>query len=344
MVRSAGWTRRNPVRDPGGRPERRPLTPPRGVIDEDAGVVGLRRERETPLRVACARARHSSLSDRPAGRRGRLVVRSTTSGSFAHTRVGRYSRSWKPMDGGGPVGRAPTNWICVVSRARRRRDPLLRIGHAQGLRPRPWPARSLTGWPVAVPGAERGCEPGTPYLAPDGTIYVAGDKFSALSPDGVALSGWPHRPTSQVSAPCFDSECFGGPVAGGAHRSRRHRIRRALWQTDPSGVRGGGGRARSPGSAEAGMALPRAVRCVHCSVGASVSPDGRLIIRGGDQLLSVQYSLQIVSRIERCSDGPPSALRLPMRDILVVIRRLALGAAVLSALAVPVGAILLVSR
>ena len=32
------------------------------------------------------------------------------------------------------------------------------------------------GWPVVVPGAGNGCGPETPHMAPDGTIYVLGER------------------------------------------------------------------------------------------------------------------------------------------------------------------------
>ena len=61
------------------------------------------------------------------------------------------------------------------------------------------------GWPVLVPGAAGGCGPPTPHIGRDGTIFVAGDALAALTPDGIALSGWPFRPAEQVSPPCLDS-------------------------------------------------------------------------------------------------------------------------------------------
>ncbi len=142
------------------------------------------------------------------------------------------------------------------------------------------------GWPVAVPGAANLCGPATPYLAPDGTIYVAGDEFSALSPDGLALSGWPYRPTSQVSAPCFDTECFGGPAVGGpiAPDGTAYVI---AYQTDPSGIRAEVVALDRQGRLKPGWPYRVPFDANTVSVGASVSPDGRLIIRGGDQLLAL---------------------------------------------------------
>ena len=49
------------------------------------------------------------------------------------------------------------------------------------------------GWPVAVPGSANGCGSPSPYLAPDGTIYVLGDHVEARSSDGRARPGWPYR-------------------------------------------------------------------------------------------------------------------------------------------------------
>jgi hypothetical protein len=75
------------------------------------------------------------------------------------------------------------------------------------------------GWPVAVPAAIGGCGPASPYLAPDGTIfvlasdYVLGSEVVARSPNGRPLPGWPYRPAGQLSLPCLDIDCDGHHVA-----------------------------------------------------------------------------------------------------------------------------------
>jgi hypothetical protein len=74
------------------------------------------------------------------------------------------------------------------------------------------------GWPVAVPGAIGGCGPASPYLGPDGTIYVladhypAGSEVRAQSPDGRSRPGWPYHTTSGLSLPCLDIDCPGHHV------------------------------------------------------------------------------------------------------------------------------------
>lgn len=142
------------------------------------------------------------------------------------------------------------------------------------------------GWPVPVPGAGGGCGPVTPRVAPDGTIYVAGDEFWALSGDGAALPGWPYRPASQVDAPCFDSECLGGPAANAiapdgtlyvvVHHSDQARIRAEVVAIDRHGRLKAGWPYHVPFDAST----------VEVGVHA-VSGDGHVFIRGGDQLLAL---------------------------------------------------------
>ena len=142
------------------------------------------------------------------------------------------------------------------------------------------------GWPVLVPGAANGCGPGTPHVAPDGTVYVAGDELAALSPNGVALSGWPYRPATQVSPPCLDSECFGGPAVGGiiAPDGTPYVV---VHQADPSGVRAEVIALDREGRIKAGWPYRVPFDANAITVWASASPDGRLFVRGGDQLLAL---------------------------------------------------------
>jgi outer membrane protein assembly factor BamB len=71
------------------------------------------------------------------------------------------------------------------------------------------------GWPVGVPGAIGGCGSASPYLGPDGIIYVLADHYqlgsevSALSSDGRSRPGWPYRSTGRLSLPCLDTDCPG---------------------------------------------------------------------------------------------------------------------------------------
>jgi outer membrane protein assembly factor BamB len=72
------------------------------------------------------------------------------------------------------------------------------------------------GWPVAVPGAIGWCNRLSPFLAPDGTIYVLvddsvlGSELTARSPDGQTPPGWPYRPAGRLSwMSRFDTD--GGP-------------------------------------------------------------------------------------------------------------------------------------
>ncbi len=73
------------------------------------------------------------------------------------------------------------------------------------------------GWPVAVPGSANGCGPASPYLAPDGTIYVLGDHVEARSADGHARPGWPYRPDGLLTGSCsetgMDTDCVSYPHA-----------------------------------------------------------------------------------------------------------------------------------
>ena len=91
------------------------------------------------------------------------------------------------------------------------------------------------GWPVPVPGAGNGCGPVGPSVAPDGTIYVVGDEVSALSSDGRPLPGWPYRLPAHAGAPCFDTDCVGGPPSTAI--SPDGTVYVVLHHTDPSGVR-----------------------------------------------------------------------------------------------------------
>jgi outer membrane protein assembly factor BamB len=142
-----------------------------------------------------------------------------------------------------------------------------------------------SGWPLAVPGASNGCGPENPHLAPSGTVHVVGDEVYAASPDGGTPAGWPHRPAGELVAPCIDSECIGGheaPVFGPdgtvyllTYQTDAARVRAEVIAIDPRGQLKPGWPFRVPFDPKT------------AGVGVSVSPDGRIFVRGGDQLLAL---------------------------------------------------------
>ena len=142
-----------------------------------------------------------------------------------------------------------------------------------------------TGWPVAVPGAGSGCGPESPYIAPDGTVYVVGDEVTALSPDGHSPSGWPYRPPGQLVGPCLDSECFGGHGApafgpGGT-------VYLIVFHTDPAGVRAEVVALDRQGQLKPGWPYRLPFDPASVAVGLAMSPDGRLYVRGGDAFMAL---------------------------------------------------------
>ncbi len=141
------------------------------------------------------------------------------------------------------------------------------------------------GWPVPVPGAADACGSRSPYVAPDGTIHVVGEEVSALTPDGRALAGWPYGPVATADAPCFDSECYGGPTATAIAPDGTVYV--VVYQTESTGVRAEVVALDRQARLKPGWPYRVPFDANTVSVGASVSPDGRLIIRGGDQLLAL---------------------------------------------------------
>jgi len=144
----------------------------------------------------------------------------------------------------------------------------------------------VTGWPVEVPGADDGCGPASPYVAPDGTIYIAGDVITAVSPDGRPLPGWPYRPAAEMPAPCFDTECYGGhatPIVAADGT-----VYRMVYRSDPSGVRAEVLALDRRGQLKPGWPYRLPFDANKVGVGiAGLSADGRLFVRGGDQLLAL---------------------------------------------------------
>jgi hypothetical protein len=143
------------------------------------------------------------------------------------------------------------------------------------------------GWPVAVPGAINWCNPMSPYLAPDGTIYVLandqvlGSEVAARSPDGSSRPGWPYRPTGDLSwwpgldtdgGPSFVVPAFGadGTVYLVVQQSDLAGSRLEVVALDREGQLKPGWPYRLPIDPTAGEVAT-----------LTVSPDGRLFVQGG---------------------------------------------------------------
>jgi hypothetical protein len=62
------------------------------------------------------------------------------------------------------------------------------------------------GWPFAAPGGGSGCGPASPYIAPDGRIFVLADVVEARSTDGSSRPGWPYRPAGNLLGPALDTD------------------------------------------------------------------------------------------------------------------------------------------
>ena len=155
-----------------------------------------------------------------------------------------------------------------------------------------------TGWPVAVPGARNGCGPEKPHLAPDGTIYVVGDEFTALSADGRPRPGWPLRPPGNLTGPCFDSECYGGHAApafgpdGTMYFVVYHDEQGPVWAEVVAIDRAGQAKPGWP------YRLPFDASKVSVA-GITVAPDGRLIVRGGESSPYVLLALDPDGQLSR---------------------------------------------
>lgn len=135
------------------------------------------------------------------------------------------------------------------------------------------------GWPLEVPGAGDGCGPEGPSLAPDGTIFVVGDEVTALSPDGRPPSGWPYRPAGSLVGPCLDSECYGGhgrPAFGPDGTSYL-----VVYRGEPGAVTAEVVAVDRQGQVKPGWPYRLPFDANTMFISAGVSPDGRLIVRGG---------------------------------------------------------------
>jgi hypothetical protein len=148
------------------------------------------------------------------------------------------------------------------------------------------------GWPVAVPGAMGGCGPASPSLAPDGSIYVLADDYvlgsevTARSTDGRPQSGWPYLPAGQLRLPCLDIDCPGYyvPPAFGPDGT----VYLVVYHPDPTGPRLEAVALDRQGHVKPGWPYRLPVDPTSVMVGPlTVSPDGRLFVRGGNVLLAL---------------------------------------------------------
>jgi outer membrane protein assembly factor BamB len=144
------------------------------------------------------------------------------------------------------------------------------------------------GWPVAVPGASVWCGPTTPYLAPDGTIYILVDDYllgtevTARSADGRSRPGWPYRPAGQLSwIPTGDTDAFPHPEAPAF--GPEGTVYLVVFHTDPTGVRSEVVALDRQGQLKSGWPYRVPIDSTAIEVGSlTVSPDGRLFVRGGN--------------------------------------------------------------
>jgi len=154
------------------------------------------------------------------------------------------------------------------------------------------------GWPVAVPGARNACGPERPHLAPDGTLFVVGDEIAVLSLDGHPLPGWPHRPTGSLVGPCFDSECYGGhrDLAFGPDGTAYFTV----YHGDTGSVRAEVVAIDRKGQIKPGWPyrLPFDANTVEVGL-TTISPDGRVIVRGGGFSPYVLIALDSEGRLAR---------------------------------------------
>jgi hypothetical protein len=146
------------------------------------------------------------------------------------------------------------------------------------------------GWPFPIPEAVGGCGPARPYLAPDGTVVVAtdhdrlGSSVNVVGRDGRARPGWPVRP-GDLGGPCLDSECFGGagaPAIGSDGTvyvvvfTADAPVRADVLALDPQGRTAAGWPVRlTVDPSREGVSL------------IGLTGDGRLLVRAGDRILSL---------------------------------------------------------
>ncbi len=155
-----------------------------------------------------------------------------------------------------------------------------------------------TGWPVAAPGADDGCGPERPSVAPDGTLVVVGDEVTALSPDGRLRPGWPYRPAGSLSGPCFDSECYGGH--GAPAFGQDGTVYLVVYHEDQAGIRAEVVALDPQGRVKPGWPYGLPFDAGTISVGrTTVSPDGRLIVGAGGSSPYVLLALDSDGQLSR---------------------------------------------
>jgi outer membrane protein assembly factor BamB len=142
------------------------------------------------------------------------------------------------------------------------------------------------GWPAAVPGAFNWCSPTGPFLAPDGTIYVLGDEVSALSPDGRSRPGWPYRPTGQLSW-SGELDTDGGPAHVAPAFGPDDTVYVVAFHTDSAGTQAEVVALDRKGQLKRGWPYRLPWNPAPAEIGQTVSPDGRLYVRGGNSLLAL---------------------------------------------------------
>jgi len=142
------------------------------------------------------------------------------------------------------------------------------------------------GWPAEVLGASNPCTGQSPYLAPDGTIYVVGNEVVAISPDGSPRPGWPYRPLGELIGPPFDSE--GGGWSSGPVFGPDGTVYLVVFHSDVTGVRAEvvGLDRQGQVKAQWPYRLPIDPTAGE-SASLTVSPDGRLLVLGGNLLLAL---------------------------------------------------------
>jgi outer membrane protein assembly factor BamB len=143
------------------------------------------------------------------------------------------------------------------------------------------------GWPVAVPGASVSCGPTTPYLAPDGTIYILvddylmGSEVTARSPDGRSRPGWPYRPAGQLSRPT-SGDTDGLPSPEPPAFGPDGTVYLVVFDTDATGVQAEVVALDSNGQLKPGWPYRLPFNpTAGVAPSLSVSPDGRLFVWRG---------------------------------------------------------------
>jgi outer membrane protein assembly factor BamB len=143
-----------------------------------------------------------------------------------------------------------------------------------------------TGWPVAVPGARSGCGPASPYVAPDGTIFILADVVEARSPEGRSRPGWPYHPAGALIGPSLDTDGVVRPKAPAFGPDGT--VYLVEFQTDASGLQAEVVALDAEGRHKPGWPYRLPFDPTSIDIGPlAVSLEGRLYVRGGDALLAL---------------------------------------------------------